>query len=246
MGQLTALSVKAATKPGRYSDGDGLILVVKSAGARSWVLRAQVDGKRRDFGLGSASTVTLAEARDLAEESRKLYRKGVDPVAAKRAERLARQTIPTFRVAAKAAHEERKSGWRNDKHRAQWLSTLEAYAFPSIGDVQVNEIEGSMIRDLLLPIWLEKPETARRVRQRVGVVLDWAHAKGYRTSEAPMRSISKGLPKQPRKDGHFAALAYDAAPAFMAKLAERESVGRLALQFLILTAARSGEVRGAH
>ena len=90
------------------------------------------------------------------------------------------------------------------------------------------------------------PETARRVRQRVGVVLDWAHAKGYRTSEAPMRSISKGLPKQPRKDGHFAALAYDAAPAFMAKLAERESVGRLALQFLILTAARSGEVRGAH
>lgn len=245
MGKLTVLGVKAAKLPGRYQDGDGLMLLVKPTGARSWLLRIQVDGKRRDFGLGSSTHVSLADARDKADEMRKLCKSGVDPIEAKRAAKVAKVVIPTFRKAAETAHAEHKGGWRNEKHKAQWLSSLNAYAFPLIGDAAVDRIDGPMIRDVLLPIWLEKPETARRVRQRIGTVLDWAHAKGYRAAEAPMRSIGKGLPRQPKKDGHFAALPYADAPAFISKLSETDSVGRWALRFLILTAARSGEVRGA-
>ena len=245
MGKLTALEVRAATNPGRYQDGDGLILLVKSKTARSWLLRVQVDGKRRDFGLGSATDLTLAEAREKADSLRKLAKSGVDPVAAKKAAQVAQVAVPTFKQAATTVHEEQMAGWRNGKHQAQWLATLNLYVFPAIGELPVDKVDSAAVRDLLLPIWLEIPETARRVRQRIGSVLDWAHAKGFRPAEAPMRSISKGLPRQPRKDGHFASLPYDEAPAMMAKLSEADTVGRLALRFLILTAARSGEVRGA-
>lgn len=254
MGRLTALGVKAATAAGRYEDGDGLALVVKAgsvdkatgvakkAGSRSWVLKAQVAGKRREFGLGSAKAVSLAEAREQADVFRRQFRAGLDPAAEKR---RTLESVPTFREAARQAHSERKAGWRNPAHSAQWLSSLEAYAFPSLGDKPVDKIEGKMILDTLLPIWLSIPETARRVRQRIGVVLDWAYANEHRTAEAPMRSLSRGLPRQPKKDGHFAALPYDDLPALMLSLTEAESIGRLALQFLIFTAARSGEVRGA-
>lgn len=245
MGKLTVLGVRAATTPGRYQDGDGLILLVKSKTARSWLLRVQVNGKRRDFGLGSATDLTLAEAREKADSLRKLAKSGVDPVAAKKAALVAEVAIPTFKDAAKIVHEEQKAGWSNGKHQAQWLATLNLYVFPAIGERSVDKVDSAAIRDLLLPIWLEIPETARRVRQRIGSVLDWAHAKGYRPNEAPMRSISKGLPRQPKKDGHYASLPYDEAPAMMTKLSEADTVGRLALRFLILTAARSGEVRGA-
>ncbi|PZU77496.1 MAG: integrase [Sphingomonas sp.] len=241
MGKLTALKVKAAPA-GRHEDGDGLALLVKATGTRSWVLKVQVEGKRREFGLGSAKAVSLAEARDKADAVRRQYRAGLDPVAEKQQVVV---TVPTFREAARLAHGEQQAGWRNPKHRAQWLSSLEAYAFPSLGGKTVDKIDGPMIRDALLPIWLDKPETARRVRQRIGAVLDWAYAKGHRASEAPMRSLSKGLPRQPKKDGHFAALPYDKLPGLMQTLGMTESIGRLALQFLILTAARSGEVRGA-
>ena len=244
-GKLTALSVKAMRGPGRHSDGNGLALVIKETGTKSWVLRIQVDGKRRDFGLGSLADVTLSMARERADELRRQYRSGVDPVAAKRAAKLPDVAMPTFREAAKLAHGEHKGGWKNAKHEAQWVSSLEAYAFPFIGDITVDTIEGPAIRDLLAKIWLAKPETARRVRQRIGTVLDWAYAKGYRTTEAPMRSVAKGLPRQPKKDGHFAALPYEQAPAMMRKLGENNTIGRRALRFLILTVARSGEVRGA-
>lgn len=245
MGGLTALFVKAATKPGRYQDGRGLMLLVKPSGARSWVLRAQVDGKRRDFGLGSLSEVGLAAAREKAEDIRRQYRQGVDPVEAKRAKAAPVVAALTFAEASHRVFEENKATWRNAKHSAQWLSSLRTYAFPQIGDVEVDRLDGPMIRNVLLPIWLSKPETARRVRQRIGVVLDWCHASGLRPAEAPMRSISKGLPRQPKQDRHFAAMPYFDVPALMAKLNESDSVGRLALQFTILTAARSGEVRGA-
>ena len=241
MGKLTALKVKAAPA-GRHEDGDGLALLVKATGTRSWVLKVQVEGKRREFGLGSAKAVSLAEAREKADAVRRQYRAGLDPVAEKQQIVVA---VPTFCEAAQQAHGEQQAGWRNPKHRAQWLSSLEAYAFPSLGSETVDKIDGPMIRDALLPIWLDKPETARRVRQRIGAVLDWAYAKGHRASEAPMRSLSKGLPRQPKKDGHFAALPYEKLPTLMQTLGETESIGRLALQFLILTAARSGEVRGA-
>lgn len=142
-------------------------------------------------------------------------------------------------------HEEHEKAWKNGKHQKQWIATLTTYAFPKIGDLTVDKIEGPAIREVLIPIWLSKPETARRVRQRIGTVLDWACAKGFRATEAPMRSLSKGLPRQPKKDGHFAAMPYADVPAFVEKLGERESVGRLALEALILTATRSGEFRGA-
>lgn len=245
MGKLSALKIKSLKKRGRYQDGDGLMLDIKANGKRYWLLRVQVDGRRREFGLGSAQRVSLAEARLKATEARSQYQSGIDPVAAKKAARIGSTGIPTFREASIAVHAEHAPGWRNAKHTAQWLSTLQRYAYPSIGEKPVNEIDGPEIRDLLAKIWLAKPETSRRVRQRIGTVLDWAHAKGYRETEAPMRSISKGLPRQPKKNNHFAAMSYIELPAFMEKLNETDTMGRLALRFTILTAARSGEVRGA-
>lgn len=242
MGKLTALKIRSLTEPGRYSDGDGLFLEINGKGTASWILRIQTSGKRRDIGLGSAKSVSLKDARDAAYATRQKIAQGIDPVAERKQER---QVIPTFRKAAEVVHAEREKGWKNGKHQNQWIATLKAYAFPKMGDLLVNEIEGPLIRDVLAPIWLAKPETARRVRQRIGTVLDWSYSRGFRATEAPMRSLSKGLPRQPKKDGHFAAMAYAAVPGFMEKLAERESVGRLALEALILTASRSGEVRGA-
>lgn len=136
-------------KPGRYQDGDGLILIVKESGSRSWLLRAQVEGKRRDFDLGSARTVSLADAREKAAALRKLFRSGVDPVAAKKAARLERQTIPTFRLAAETAHGELVAGWRNIKHRNDWLASLKSHAFATLGDIRIDQIEAPMVRDAL-------------------------------------------------------------------------------------------------
>lgn len=242
MANLTVLQVKSA-KPGRHADGKGLYLFVKPSGSKSWVLRVQSGGRRRDFGLGPVDLVSLQDARDRAIEGRKLVRAGLDPsVEWKRVKR----TIPTFEAASRAYHGNVKAGWKNGKHGAQWLATLEAYAFPIIGAKSVDEIDVSSIHKVLLPIWMIVPETARRVRQRIGAVLDFAHGQGWRSGEAPMRAVSKGLPKQPKSGQHFAAMSHGELPSFMRKLRAQEvSVGRLALQFTILTAARSGEVRGA-
>lgn len=245
MGKLTALAVKAATKPGRYQDGDGLMLVVKASGSRSWQVRLQVDGKRRDFGLGSASGVSLADVRDKAETIRKQYRNGIDPVAKKRAEKIARMSIPTFREAAEGTHNEHKASWRNGKHKDDWLNSLKLYAFPKLGELRIDQIDTPMIREVLLAIWLEKPETARRVRQRIKSVIGWAASKGL-TPALDLSIMDSGLPKQPRRDNHFKAMEYDKVPAFVAKVqAAPETVGRLALLFTIFTAARSGETRFA-
>lgn len=245
MGKLTAVAVKAATAPGRYQDGNGLQLLVKPSGAQSWVLRIQVDGRRRDIGLGSTATVTLKEAREKADELRRMYQRGADPLAERRAAKLAAAVIPTFRDAAIAAHGEHKDGWRNLKHRADWLSSLERYAFPTLGGIRVDLIDAPTVRDTLLPIWLDRPETARRVRQRINLVVDWAAAKGYRPT-LDLSGIAKALPRQPKSESHFAAMPYEQVPAFVASLkASNETISKMALQFLILTAARSGEVRGA-
>lgn len=241
MGKLSATSVKAATRPGRHGDGDGLFLVIQASGAKSWVCRVQKNGSRRDFGLGSAAKVTLALARERAREIRTWVEMGLDPLF----ERRKLQGIPTFRQAAAKVIASHGKNWRNEKHAKQWLQTLNSYVFPEIGDLQVHDITGPMIRNVLSEIWLSKPETARRVRQRIGTVLDWAYASGYRDSEAPMRAVTKGLPRQPKKDGHFAAMPYTKVPDFMTRLVQRESFSRLALRFAILTAVRSGEVRGA-
>ena len=245
MGKLNTLKVNSIKDPGRYPDGEGLMLLVKSSGSRTWVLRMQANGQRRDFGLGAYPAVTLKEAREGASEKRKAFRAGEDPSRAGRAARAAVAAVPTFGDLAIRAHADRKEGWRNEKHRAQWLSSLRTHAFPAIGGRPVDKVTAADVCDVLKPIWLTRPETARRVMQRIGTVLDLAYTNGHRPSEAPMRAIGKGLPSQPGKDRHLAALPYTAVAALMAKLGECDTSGRLALRFLTLTAARSGEARGA-
>ena len=244
MSKLTVLGVKKAGAS-RHGDGGGLSLVVSDTGSRKWVLRIQVNGKRRDIGLGSATKVGLSEAREAAVDMRRAIRKGDDPVAARR---QAKDAMPTFREAAVMVHKEHRPSWKNPKHTKQWLSTLETYVFPRLGDLPVDQVDGPMVRDVLANIWLTIPETARRVRQRIGTVLDFAHAKGRREAEAPLRLITKGLPKQPKVKQHMAALPWQETPEFIGSMEEvlkaSEKV-RLAIEFTILTAARSGEVRGA-
>lgn len=248
MAKLTAMQVRNAKEAGRYVDGQGLFLEVGKTGSRSWIVRVQVAGKRRDIGLGSAHDVTLADARTKAEEVRRALREGRDVVAEKRAAKAEPVKLPTFREAAIQVHREHLPTWKNSKHADQWLATLEQHAFPRLGDIPVSDVTGPMVRDTLAEIWLVIPETARRVRQRIGAVLDWAHAKGWRETDAPLRAITKGLPKQPKKDNHFAAIPWKELPVFLERLRTNDRVGepyRLAMEFLILTAARSGEVRGA-
>lgn len=174
MALLSAAAVKAAKAPGRYGDGDGLYLVIHPKGGKSWVCRVQKDGKRRDIGLGSAKKVPLALARERATKVRMQVEAGLDPVVERRKE----AGTPTFKEAAELVFAENKATWKNKKHRGQWLSTLKTYAYPTLGDLSVAEIDGHNVRDAVISIWLEKPETARRVRQRINAVIDWAIAKG--------------------------------------------------------------------
>jgi len=219
-------------------------LAVIETGGKRWVLRTLVKGKRCDIGLGSASLVTLAEAREKAAELRKVARGGGDPIMARR---KARELIPTFEHAARQVHADNASTWRNPKHAAQWISTLEQYAFPIMAEHRVDQIDTPDILRVLSPIWLTKPETARRVRQRLSVVMDWAKAKGYRTGDNPVAGVSKGLPKQQDKDEHHDALPFDHVPAFIEQLRKIDAsdTARLAFEFLILTAARTSEVLSA-
>lgn len=188
------------------------------------------------------SLLSLKEARETAIDLRRDIQRGIDPIAEReKAERV----VPTFADVARTVHAEQKAGWKNGKHQDQWVTTLEKYAFPKLGNRLVNDIEGPLIRECLLPIWLDKPETARRVKQRIGVVLDWAYGNGMRATEAPMRSLNRALSRQPKRDNHFAAMPYEEVPAFLEHLHKRTCVARLALEFLILCASRSGEVRGS-
>jgi integrase len=241
MARLTASLIRSLKEPGRHSDGDGLLLVIGRTGSQSWVCRIQKDGRRRDIGLGSAKKVSLALARERARRVRSQMEAGIDPIFERRKE----AGIPTFREAAAKVFAETNKVWRNAKHRAQWLSTLNTYVFPYIGDTSIAKIDGPAVREVLVKIWLDKPETARRVRQRIVAVIDWSVAQGYRDSTIPMAPINRSLPKAKAKTKHHAALPYPAMPEFMENLRDRETLGRLALEFAILTATRSGEVRGA-
>lgn len=239
---------------GKHHDGGGLYLVVKeSSNSRKWVLRGTVNGKRREWGLGTAGDVSLADVRDKAATYRKKIRDGVDPaeeIRQAKAVALAKEQvnqIPTFREATFMVHEEHLPSWRNAKHGKQWMSTMETYAFPKLGDIRVDKVTGPEVRDVLIEIWLDIPETARRVRQRIGAVLDYAHARGWREQEAPMRSVSKGLPKQPNRKKHYPAMPWQDVPDFIANMPtiiKASDTVMAALEFTILTAARSGEVRG--
>lgn len=242
---LSAMQVQKLKRPGRHADGGGLYLVIDDKGNRKWVLRVQTNGRRRDLGLGSAMHVPLAEAREGARKMREQLRAGLDPVLERK---KAMNVVPTFREAAQRVHKENLPAWKNAKHGAQWLSTLEAHAFPKLGDLRVDQVDGPAVRDALLDIWLEIPETARRVRQRIGTVLDWAHASGFRDAPSPTHNLGKGLPRQPSKDAHYAAMPRADVPGFISELHGKSSTGepaKLLLEFVILTAVRSGEARSA-
>lgn len=245
MGKLTANDVKSclAKGTGLYQDGDGLFLRVTGVGVGQWKLRIQHDGKRRDIGLGSSKLVSLAAARAKAAEARKAIREDGRDLIAERREAKAATT--TFREAALALHEAHKHQWANAKHSAQWLATLKTYAFPSLGSKPVGAIAAGDIIAAISGVWTTKPETGRRVRQRICAVLDYAHARGWRATEAPARALSagKGLPKQPGGK-HHSAMAYAEVSTFLTRLRASGGVwGRLALEFVIFTAARSQEVR---
>jgi integrase len=238
---LSALRVKNA-KAGRHVDGRGLCLLVKESGARSWVLRMQKDGRRRDYGLGSAADLSLADARDAAAALRRQVRAGVDPVAERR---RSRKVIPNFESAARHCYEVLKEGWKNRRH-ANWISSFENHVFPIIGTKPVDAVDSTAVLEVLSPIWLEIPDTARRILQRIGAVLDFAHIKGWISGEVSLRSVRKGLPRQTEKAGHLAAMPYADVPALLAKLvAASPTTGRDALRFTIYNAVRSNETRFA-
>ena len=246
MGKLTAVAVKAALAiPGTYQDGDGLFLKVDKRGGASWTLRLQRDGKRQDIGLGSSKLLTLAEARDKASQMRKAIKvERRDILAEKRDEAAAKVT---FREAAKQYHAENEAGWKSAVYARQWLASLENYAFPKLGSVPTGGIIAADIIKVLTPIWQEIPETARQVRNRICAVLDYAHAKGWRSTEAPSGNGSlkagRGLPRQVKARENRKAMPYVAVPGFLTALRRKPSYGRLALELLILTGVRSQEVR---
>jgi len=258
MPSLTTIGVRNA-KVGRYADGEGLYLLVKASGARSWLLRVQVDGKRRDIGLGSVDLIgkrdsteddvpilsrrklTLAEAREKSAILCRFAKAGRDPVLERDKDR---SNAPTFKDAAIRCHADLKSGWA-PRNAAAFLASLEDHAFPALAKYRVDNVEASHIRDMLAPIWTTIPSMARKVRQRVGIVLNYAKAKGWRANEAPVKSVTMGLSRGHR-GGNFPAMPYTDVPTFMTAIeAKSSTTGRLALRFLILTAARSGEVRNA-
>lgn len=241
--RLTAAQVRTITEPGFYADGNGLYLKVDGNGAKRWVQRIVINGKRRDLGLGSATLTSLAEAREKALEHRKSARAGGDPIAAKRL----LEAVLTFKEAAEHVHELNKPTWRNDKHGKQWIKTLEEYAFPYIGDKKVSTITASDVLTALTPIWNSRPETARRVKQRIGTVMKWAMAKGWRTDN-PADAIGQALPKHDRsKVQHRKALPYDQVASAVATVqgSDAGAATKLAFEFLVHTATRSVETREA-
>jgi integrase len=238
---LTSIRINSLSKPGRYGDGNGLYLVIDPSGAKRWVLRTVVQGKRHDIGLGGLRLVSLAEARIKAHEYRRLARAGGNPIEERR---KAKATVPTFAQAALSTLEQHRAGWKNEKHPAQWINTLTTYVFPVMGQKPVDQIETSDVLRALSPIWLLKPETARRIRQRIKTVLDWAKAAGHRSGDNPVEGVNRGLPRQNGKRDHFAAIPYADVPHFVRKLSDvpTSQFARLGFEFLILTAARTNEV----
>ena len=233
---------------GRHGDGNGLYLVVDPSGARRWIVRVTVKGQknrrgkplRTDFGLGGADVVTLQEARSRALEYRRMAKAGLNP------RYNAAQDIPTFEEVARQVHIERLPTWKNPKHGQQWINTLADYAFPKIGRLPVSDIGQPEVLSCLSPIWTEKHETARRLSQRIKVVLDVARSKGFREGENPVTAIRDGgvLPKAKAKPKHHKAMDWRDVPGFYAALRTRSAMAAKALMFTCLTGSRTGEVLG--
>jgi len=257
--RLSATKVATVRTPGYIADGGNLYLRVvvgvkaqnkEPTVSKGWIFRFAIAGRTRDAGLGSYPTVSLARAREEAERCRRLVASGIDPIEARNEEReaalAAAAKATTFEQCAKTFVESHEAGWRNDKHRAQWTSTLKTYAYPVFGSLPVGAVDTTLVMKALEPIWVAKPETAGRVRGRIERILDWAKVRGYREGENPARlrgHLDNLLPKKSKvhKVKHHAALRYQDIGAFMAALRGETSISARALAFLILTATRSGE-----
>jgi len=240
--RLSAAFVKTAP-PGRHTDGGGLYLEVDQSGARRWLLRITVKKRRRDYGLGSANVISLADARAKAFELRRVAAMGGNPRAHTRA---GDGQDMTFEVMARRVHERKfKDRMNNGKHIAQWINTLETYAFPTIGKMSVQEIHQDDIEHLLNPIWTKKPETARRVLQRISTVFDHACGAGYRATVNPAKGLAALMRDQRDKPQNFEAIDYFEVSNLCRRIENNEAIGAMALRFTILTAARSGSVRFA-
>lgn len=254
LGKLSALQVTKLTKPGLYGDGGGLTLQITQAGVKSWLFRFMREGKAYGMGLGPTHTISLSEARQKALEARKLLLDGVNPLLAKQQGRIAAELeqakILTFDQCAEAYIAAHKASWKNAKHQDQWTNTLKAYARPVFGHLPVAEVDTALIVKCLSPIWESKTETASRVRGRIESVLGWATTSGYRTGDNPARwrghleNLLANIGKASRTK-HHPSLSWQRIGAFMHALRSREGMAVRALEFTILTASRSGEVRGA-
>jgi integrase len=252
--KLSVLAVAKLRQPGMYADGGGLYLQVTGADAKSWIFRFRQRGRAREMGLGSLQTVSLAAAREAAAACRRQLAAAVDPIEARHAQRAAAALeaarAVTFRQAAEAYIASHRSGWRNEKHAGQWESTLKTYVYPVFGSLPVQEVDVGLVMKSVEPIWKTKTETASRVRGRIESILDWAKSRGHRTGENPARwrgHLENLLPpkRKVRRVRHYPALPYVETGTFMTRLRGHGGTGAPALEFLILTAARSGEVRGA-
>jgi len=237
---LSATAVRNLKEPGKYYDLHGLFLRIEPTGSRRWVQRVSVAGRQREIGLGSADLVTLAEARELAVSNKKLARAGGDPLAAKQQH----VAIPSLNEAIDKVIELNAPTWTNAKHAAQFKSTLTNYVTPRLGRRPVNDIQAADILSVLQPIWVDKNETARRVKQRIGTVMKWAIAQGYRADD-PTLALNQVLPKQNRKPKHRASLPYTDVSDCLDVIKNSDAMlsTKLAIELLVLTATRSGEVR---
>ena len=239
--KLSATRVRALRDPGRYSDGDGLHLFINKNGRRSWVQRITADGRRRDIGLGGYPTVSLAQARKRATDNREAISSGRDPVAEKH-----KPAMPTFSEAAYAVHEANKPRWRNGSHTSAWIQTLERHAFPKIGNKKIDTVSRTDILSVLTPIWSTRPETARRVRQRMRTIFRWAMANELIETNPAGEAIDGALPSMPKVKAHLRALPYQEVGSALETVdaSQTSLASKRCLNFLILTAARSGEARG--
>ena len=235
--KLTDHQVRTA-KPGRYQDGNGLTLLVKPSGSRSWCQRIVIQGTRRDMGLGAYPLVTLQEARKQAFENRRIARSGGDP-------RKRQSTVPTFAEAAREVHDLHGPAITNERYRRQWLSELERHAFPILGSLRVDAITTPVCLAVLSPIWHSNPKLARQLRQRIERIMDWVIAHEYRQDNPANSALKAALPAQNGNGKHHDAMPYQDVPGAIRVIRESNKPARLAVEFAILTAARAGEVRGA-
>ena len=252
--RLSVKTVSAIKTPGYYPDGQGLYLQVGPSGNKSWLYRFMLNGRAREMGLWSVNDRTLAEARDEAAKARRLLRDGIDPIEARDADdkrkALDSARSMTFAECAKTYIETHKADWKNAKHASQWTNTLETYCGPVFGALPVQAVDTALVCKVLEPMWTDKPETASRLRARVERVLDWATVREYRAGENPARwrgHMDKLLPALKKKNRvtHHAALPFDQVGGFMAAVRAQEGIAARALEFTILTSARTSEVTGA-